>query len=85
MTAATSSFNIPPRQDNTYLKDLRRDSNSVQTKVADLERWYERIQEAIDNGFLIDANGQLVTLMNDAGIDNLCNLLESSYLSQVLV
>lgn len=54
LTTATSSFNIPPRQDKSCMHDLKRDSNSVETSVNDLERWYERIQEAIDNGFFID-------------------------------
>lgn len=62
MTAATSSYTIPPRQSKAYMKDLNRDSNSPQTKVADLERWYERLQEAIDNGFFLDVSNRHLIL-----------------------
>lgn len=54
LTTATSSYNIPPRQDKSHMHDMDRDSNSVEPTVNDLERWYERLQEAIDNGFFID-------------------------------
>lgn len=52
MTAASSSYTIPPRKDNMYLQDMRRDGEY--TKVADLQRWHDRLLEAIDNGYFID-------------------------------
>lgn len=54
MTTATSSYIIPSRPDNKPLYDLHRDSDSVQVKISDIERWYHRLNEAIDNGFCFD-------------------------------
>lgn len=48
MTTNTSSYNIPPRQDYTCMHDLS------DVKVNDLERWYNRLMEAIDNGACVD-------------------------------
>lgn len=48
MTTNTSGQNIPPRPDHTYMHDI---SNA---KVGDLERWYNRLMEAIDNGVCVD-------------------------------
>lgn len=45
---------IPPRQDNEKLRDVSRVEAKI--KVNNLERWYNRISEAIDNGFAIDVS-----------------------------
>lgn len=60
MTTATSSYNIPPRQDNTYLQDLQRDSDYVEVKVDDMERWYYRFHEAVDSGYILDVRVALL-------------------------
>lgn len=52
MTTLTSSQNLPPRQDDTKLHDFVRDDRYVQ--VNDLERWYDRLQEAADQGYFLD-------------------------------
>lgn len=45
---------IPPRQDNVYLHDLRRNSDALILKISDLERFRDRIIECIDQGFVND-------------------------------
>lgn len=54
MSTTTSVRNIPPRQNNVYLHDLRRDADAVVLKVSDLERSRDRIIECIDQGFVYD-------------------------------
>ncbi|XP_055308600.1 phenoloxidase 3-like [Sitodiplosis mosellana] len=74
LTTATNKNLISPRQDNVYLQDLLRPEFNL--KVADLERWYERIVEAVDKGFGIDPCGNKINLLNDKGIDFLGNTVE---------
>lgn len=50
MTTFTSSQNFPPRQDNIKLQDIERDNKYVD----DMERWYDRLQEAADQGYCLD-------------------------------
>lgn len=40
----------PPRVTNTILSDLNRDDATVE--VSDLERWRDRIYQAIDQGYV---------------------------------
>lgn len=54
LSSVTTSNMISPRQDNVYLRDLSRPEFTI--KVGDLERWYERIIEAIDDGFGVDVS-----------------------------
>lgn len=56
MSSSTTSYNIPPRGDRMCLQDLHRDSDNVNLKVADLERWCARFHEAIDNGYCVDVS-----------------------------
>ncbi|XP_055317646.1 phenoloxidase subunit 1-like [Sitodiplosis mosellana] len=81
MTTASSSFIIPPRPPG-FMQDLHSDSNGVNLKVADLERWYQRFHEAIDNGFCFDSQGNRIDLINDGGIDILGNMVEANALSK---
>lgn len=52
LTTATNPNLVSPRQDNVFMQDLLRPEFNI--KVADLERWYDRIVESVDNGFGID-------------------------------
>ncbi|CAD6996671.1 unnamed protein product [Ceratitis capitata] len=49
--------------------------------VSDMERWRDRIFEAISQGFATDESGNQVPLDNARGIDVLGNMMESSILS----
>ncbi|XP_054737407.1 phenoloxidase 2-like [Anastrepha obliqua] len=71
----------PPRFKDTKLSDVNRPLDHVQRDVSDLERWSDRILNAIAEGFVIDESGKQVPLDDVRGIDILGNLIESSILS----
>lgn len=52
LTTANYSSTLAPRQDNVLWRDVSRPDFNI--KINDIERWYNRIVEAIDNGFGID-------------------------------
>lgn len=59
MTTNTSSYIIPSRPNCAKIRDLNRDSDYGDVKIADLERWLYRLHEAIDNGFCVDVSASL--------------------------
>lgn len=54
MAVTRAARDVPPRQDNVYLHDLRRNNDTFIMKITDLERFRDRIIECIDQGFLYD-------------------------------
>lgn len=44
----------PSRVDNSTLKDLNRVEDDTYVEVADLERWRDRIHQAIDQGHVVE-------------------------------
>jgi len=70
------------RVKNLTLKDVNRDK--IFLDVGDLERWRDRIHEAIQQGYIVDEAGKQFSLMNDdnSGINLLGNIVESSMLSK---
>lgn len=52
MNTMTSPLSYPPRPDNVQLRDLHRGSTVL--TVDDMERWYQRLQDAIDSGYCWD-------------------------------
>ncbi|XP_067616919.1 phenoloxidase 2-like [Eurosta solidaginis] len=81
MDSLVSSRAWPPRFDDTKLSDLNRELDQINLDVADLERWRDRIFEAISQGFATDESGNRVQLDAVRGIDVLGNMIESSILS----
>ncbi|XP_058055483.1 phenoloxidase 2 [Anopheles bellator] len=71
----------PGRIDASVLKDLNREADQIKQDVADLERWIDRIYEAIHQGFVVDESGNRIPLDEEKGIDLLGNIIESSTLS----
>lgn len=69
----------PPRVANMTLQDVNRSDAVVE--VADIERWRDRIYQAIDQGYVVDSNGKTITLSGLKGIDILGDVVESSALS----
>ncbi|KAK7794457.1 hypothetical protein R5R35_003821 [Gryllus longicercus] len=69
----------PPRQADARLQDVRRSDAVID--ILDLERWRDRIMEAIHTGRAYTSTRETVQLDNDQGIDILGNILESSDLS----
>uniref|UniRef100_A0A1A9WK12 tyrosinase n=1 Tax=Glossina brevipalpis TaxID=37001 RepID=A0A1A9WK12_9MUSC len=81
MDSLVASRSWAPRFDNTRLRDLRRTSDQITMDVADLERWRDRILEAIHMGYVMDESGNRLELDERRGIDILGNIMESSILS----
>lgn len=46
----------PPRFTNAKLMDINRPEDGVTVQVADMERWRDRIFEAIDQGFVLNVS-----------------------------
>nr|UZP64756.1 prophenoloxidase-1 [Bemisia tabaci] len=71
----------PARVRNATLSDIDRESEQLQFDIADLERWRDRILEAIHMGAIITSDGLRIELDEAKGIDILGNIMESSILS----
>ncbi len=69
----------PPRVANMTLQDVNRIDAVVE--VADIERWRDRVYQAIDQGQVVDTNGKIISLSGLRGIDILGDIVESSALS----
>ena len=55
MIRTLSQRSYPPRLTNSTLKDFNRDDfGGAKFDIADLERWRDRILEAIDMGYVLD-------------------------------
>ena len=63
MDSLVASRAWPPRFQNTTLKDLNRELDQIQVDVADLERWRDRIFEAIHQGFVVNVSKMEVSLL----------------------
>ncbi|XP_049317717.1 phenoloxidase 2-like [Bactrocera dorsalis] len=81
MDSLVSSRAWPPRFEDTKLSDLNRELDQINLDVSDMERWRDRIFEAISQGFATDESGNRVPLDNAGGIDILGNIMESSIIS----
>lgn len=72
----------PSRVDNAILKDLNRVEDETYLEIAELERWRDRIHNAIDQGYAVEQDtGRQIPLDAKTGIDTLGNMLESSDLT----
>lgn len=70
----------PSRPDNAQLQDLNRDDDT--TEIADLERWRDRIHQAIDQGYVVEqGTNRHIPLDETNGINILGDVLEASALS----
>ncbi|XP_065075620.1 phenoloxidase 8-like isoform X1 [Ochlerotatus camptorhynchus] len=81
MIRSSNARSYPGRHANIALQDVNRVDNSTIVQVNDLERWRDRILEAIDQGFVLDTNGTRIPLDETRGIDILGDILESSSLT----
>ncbi|XP_043659474.1 phenoloxidase 2 [Drosophila teissieri] len=81
MDSLVASRAWPPRFESTRLSDLNREADQLNVEIGDLERWRDRIYEAIHQGFVMDERGNRVPLDEATGIDTLGNMIESSILS----
>lgn len=81
LDSLVSSKNWPARTANLTLRDINRPVDQLVFDIADMERWRDRIYEAIHQGFVVNASGQRIPLTEKDGIDVLGNVMESSILS----
>lgn len=56
MDSLVASRAWPPRFESTRLSDLNRESDQLNVEIGDLERWRDRIYEAIHQGFVMDVS-----------------------------
>ncbi|XP_052872969.1 phenoloxidase 8-like [Anopheles cruzii] len=81
MVRSSNSRSYPARSANSVLQDVDRVDNNTTVAVADLERWRDRIHEAIDQGFVLDTQGNRMPLDEERGIDLLGDIVEASILT----
>ncbi|XP_031638947.1 phenoloxidase 2-like, partial [Contarinia nasturtii] len=81
MDSLVASRAWPARPSNTRITDMNRELDQIRFDVSDLERWTNRFVEACHQGFVMNTNGERVTLDERTGIDTLGNIMESSQLS----
>lgn len=75
---SSNNRSYPPRVSNTVLADVSRvdeNNNVTEVQVGDLERWRDRIFEAIDKGFVVDVsivarNAELVRIFTKHRIEH---------------
>ncbi|XP_050510955.1 phenoloxidase 1-like [Diabrotica virgifera virgifera] len=81
LDSLVSSRSWPARVANQKLSNLRRETDQITQDIDDLERWRDRIFDAIHSGNARRPDGTNVALTENEGIDILGNMIESSILS----
>uniref|UniRef100_A0A182NH37 Tyrosinase copper-binding domain-containing protein n=1 Tax=Anopheles dirus TaxID=7168 RepID=A0A182NH37_9DIPT len=81
MIRSSNNRSYPARAANSTLQDIDRVDNNTVVAVGDLERWRDRIHEAIDQGFVLDTAGNRIPLDEQRGIDLLGDIVEASSLT----
>lgn len=81
LDSLVASRTWPARPAGALLKDINRPVDQLNFDLQDLERWRDRIYEAIHTGAIINPRGQRVPLTEFGGIDVLGNVMEASILS----
>lgn len=76
---SSNNRSYPARGENSLLQDVNRTETVV--SLSDIERWRDRIYQAIDQGYVLSNDGQQISLRGPNGIDLLGNIVESSALS----
>lgn len=85
MDSSVATRAWPARSDNTPWSDINRENDQIRLDIADMERWRDRIFEAVHQMAVTTTSGQRMALTadgsTDTGIDMLGNIVESSSLS----
>nr|CAD7257151.1 unnamed protein product [Timema shepardi] len=71
----------PARHSNATLSDVYREQEQLKFDLHDLERWRDRIYDAIHKGEVVNDRGQTLVLNEEKGIDILGNIIEASILT----
>ncbi|XP_068086815.1 phenoloxidase 1 [Anabrus simplex] len=85
LSTRQASRNWPGRASNAVLQDISRPKEGLFFDIQDLERWRNRIYDAIHQGYIIvngDGKQEKLELTEKDGIDILGNVIESSVLSK---
>lgn len=70
----------PARPDNSVLQDINREEDM--TEIAELERWRDRIHQAIDQGYVVEQGSNKQIPLDEAnGVSVLGDILEASSIS----
>ncbi|XP_017884414.2 phenoloxidase 1-like [Ceratina calcarata] len=81
LDSLVASRTWPARHGGAVLKDVNRPADDLNFDIQDMERWRDRIYEAIHTGSVMNARGERILLTEKDGIDVLGNILEASILS----
>lgn len=81
LDSLVASRTWPARPAGAVLKDINRPVDQLNFDLQDLERWRDRIYEAIHTGAYINPRGERVPLTEFGGVDVLGNIMEASILS----
>ncbi|XP_066594189.1 phenoloxidase 1 [Prorops nasuta] len=81
LDSLVASRTWPSRPANSILKDVSRQVDQLDFDLQDLERWRDRIYEAIHTGVVTDIRGNRINLTEKNGIDVLGNIMEASILT----
>ncbi|XP_076677764.1 phenoloxidase 1-like [Andrena cerasifolii] len=71
----------PARPSGAVLRDINRPVDQLDFDIQDMERWRDRIYEAIHTGSVINTRGERIPLTEKTGIDILGNIMEASILT----
>ncbi|XP_049851220.1 phenoloxidase 1-like isoform X2 [Schistocerca gregaria] len=71
----------PSRLKDAKLQDINRETDGLMIDIQDLQRYQERIYEAIHQRAAVNENGELVPLTESNGIEILSHLVQSTGLS----
>ncbi|XP_065201970.1 phenoloxidase 1-like [Planococcus citri] len=72
----------PSRNQNTRLSNVNREHDRLRVDIQELERWRDRLYEAIHNGrYLVQGKNETQQFTVETGIDILGNMIESNILS----
>ncbi|XP_065347138.1 phenoloxidase 1 [Cloeon dipterum] len=81
LTSQVASRNWAGRPSGAVLRDVNREADQLKFDIAELQRWRDRIFEAIHKGRIDLPNGTTMALTERDGIDVLGNIIEPSDLS----
>lgn len=81
LDSLVASRTWPSRPADTRLKDINRPVDSLKVDIQDLERWRDRVFDAIHTGTVTTARGERIPLTEKGGIDVLGNIIEASILT----
>ncbi|XP_078040688.1 phenoloxidase 1-like [Augochlora pura] len=81
LDSIVSTRTWPARHRGVVLKDVNRPVDQLNVDIQDLERWRDRIYEAIHTGTVTGPRGERIPLTEKTGIDVLGNIVEATILS----